>query len=591
VISKVRIGCTSSYNIQPKGSILQGQRGGNWVDIHDFEVPNHHSGTSSFDEIIVPGDNRAGFSSVRVFFKERWGNSGGDYMLIASLKLMGKTLQDIESATASWVPGLRMTTPQGLVHLKATPQKDYVEGKVKVGKKGSMTYRAKLVEDDKMEFTCAFVDRNSFSRKEEHVFNATRMPFLDLESYGEMHLKLDEDGRMVSKLKLANHDVFGSLTYASRANAGDLHKYPLVLGRKGDTWKIGRVGLWQQSESTAMMYTSSARGLFENVIPPATDWKPYFTTTKTGGEMPAPALVHSKTQSPTWLRHAKEQAVKRWKAQLAVSTLPRPLQEPPKIFSAEGDMCIICGDDLEVGTEQLCRSNQCSGKVCRGCTEEYIKHSVEANSYMCTVIRCAACSERVPGSFWEPFASDDSKSKYLRNATTSLYFAQGGRSTWFVDDNAVQRFKPKQDDMVEELMAMAKDKDKDLVVALAAYHRGTTTADQFVSVLESSISPDHIIPKFRDIACLFLDIERRAGFQIAWLYKHPRMADGVCFKCKEPHDGQTCEQFNEEKYKDVEIKCCPRCGVATQKSFHCDHMVCVCGHEYKWTTLAAWGSS
>ena len=97
---------------------------------------------------------------------------------------------------------------------------------------------------------------------------------------------------------------------------------------------------------------------------------------------------------------------------------------------------------------------------------------MEANSYMCTVIRCAACSERVPGSFWEPFASDDSKSKYLRNATTSLYFAQGGRSTWFVDDSAVERFKPKQDDMVEELMAMAKDKDKDLVVALAAYHRG-----------------------------------------------------------------------------------------------------------------------
>ena len=129
------------------------------------------------------------------------------------------------------------------------------------------------------------------------------------------------------------------------------------------------------------------------------------------------------------------------------------------------------------------------------------------------------------------------------------------------------------------------------MVALAAYHRGDIESDKVIAAIDGHSTEPKMIPIIPKIASCFPDVERRAAFQISWYYRHPNMPDGSCFKCNAKHTGQTCAEFNEEKYKNVDVKFCPRCGVATQKSFACDHIICICGYQYHWQTLNRWGSS
>jgi hypothetical protein len=48
----------------------------------------------------------------------------------------------------------------------------------------------------------------------------------------------------------------------------------------------------------------------------------------------------------------------------------------------------------------------------------------------------------------------------------------------------------------------------------------------------------------------------------------------------------TCEEVQRNQLE-VECQFCPSCGVPTQKTEGCDHIICLCGHNWDWQSIPA----
>jgi len=274
---------------------------------------------------------------------------------------------------------------------------------------------------------------------------------------------------------------------------------------------------------------------------------------------------------------------------------PPPSQGPAPRASQGGEECAICMDTVPSGVSQACRNPSCGGFMHDECQADYFHNVVEGSRYQCASMRCAACAERLPREFWGPEARQADKTKYDQNARTVLW--DGYHGSHLGGACSPQTFAQIKGP-VDKVKEVFGERATDVLVAIAAYHRGQIDVDYFIEVLDRFAPVADIqrvfgnnTNKLTSMQYFFPDMERRACFQIHWYYKHPMDASGWCFKCKARHRDQTCAEFNNAQYGNVNIKYCPRCGVATQKSFNCDHMICICGHQYHWNTLSAWSSS
>lgn len=66
----------------------------------------------------------------------------------------------------------------------------------------------------------------------------------------------------------------------------------------------------------------------------------------------------------------------------------------------------------------------------------------------------------------------------------------------------------------------------------------------------------------------------------------------MCFLCEHSWSGRAGDPEGSNELQDCEVlvKCCPSCNVPISKNGGCDHMTCVCGHQFWWTTLKAYGT-
>lgn len=87
---------------------------------------------------------------------------------------------------------------------------------------------------------------------------------------------------------------------------------------------------------------------------------------------------------------------------------------------------------------------------------------------------------------------------------------------------------------------------------------------------------------------LVTDLERRAALQLAYLRWWPKIytpcCDApMCFKCKVEghHEGLTCEERQRQEAT-IDCQFCPGCGVPTQRTEGCTHMICLCGEHWTW---------
>mmetsp|Transcript_168280 Transcript_168280/g.540643 ORF Transcript_168280/g.540643 Transcript_168280/m.540643 type:complete len:425 (-) Transcript_168280:150-1424(-) len=91
-----------------------------------------------------------------------------------------------------------------------------------------------------------------------------------------------------------------------------------------------------------------------------------------------------------------------------------------------------------------------------------------------------------------------------------------------------------------------------------------------------------------DVLPLIDDVERRTALHLAQLRRYPKIWTPCChmeycFKCQVGswHDGRTCEQVLEREAA-VEVQFCEGCGVPTQRTEGCSHMICLCGASWTW---------
>merc|ERR1712048_208594 len=80
----------------------------------------------------------------------------------------------------------------------------------------------------------------------------------------------------------------------------------------------------------------------------------------------------------------------------------------------------------------------------------------------------------------------------------------------------------------------------------------------------------------------------------------PRCQQAICFKCRsEWHEGMSClqYQFCASKHVDEVTKFCRKinwmrcfqCGHVVEKKAGCNHMTCICGHQFCYLCGTKWG--
>ncbi|KAK3270646.1 hypothetical protein CYMTET_20958 [Cymbomonas tetramitiformis] len=274
--------------------------------------------------------------------------------------------------------------------------------------------------------------------------------------------------------------------------------------------------------------------------------------------------------------------------------------------SCESTPCYT--SDLHQG-EQLCESPECSLKCCHQCLMDYLKTKVQESRFTCVAIKCPApdCARHIPTKTWRRFVAPDVYMMYYESAKAALSMRCiecDDTQSRLVEDDVAEQARTKLTDRNKEFLLQLADKDrKKLQRACKRYARRTLEANAVVEVLaevfaagrcedEDDQKPPRELEKLMNyvIPAQLEDVERRAGLQLAFLRRFPKVHYRccrnvrVCFKCKMAghHPGQTCQDRMRAEYKDHNIQYCPSCNVPTIRSQGCTSMVCVCGHGYEW---------
>jgi hypothetical protein len=134
----------------------------------------------------------------------------------------------------------------------------------------------------------------------------------------------------------------------------------------------------------------------------------------------------------------------------------------------------------------------------------------------------------------------------------------------------------------------------------AAFAAGLGSADDMLDALTGLGSADEMLAALdapadtsesddlKTVLQLISDVERRCTLHLTALRRDPKIVtpccgEMYCFKCKiaSHHDGMTCEEVQQMELE-VECQFCPWCGIATQKTEGCEHIICICGRDWEW---------
>jgi len=268
--------------------------------------------------------------------------------------------------------------------------------------------------------------------------------------------------------------------------------------------------------------------------------------------------------------------------------------------------CCICleqqsGEDLYY--EGLCGNRDCTGTFCGACLSAYFADAASYSRFTVLPVRCpaAGCNRRVPTERWAKLAPAESIEAYEMGARASLNFrcpecheAGSLLAEHYIDEGL-------RTEAVEKFLARNRRSsfaaERALRRCWAAFAVGMATADEvldaLLAVLGCASISDLQAGQFRGALSLIPDVERRCALHLACVRRHPQIwtpccGAAVCLRCQVAghHEGMTCEEVQRDQ---LEVACqfCPSCGVPTQKSEGCNHIICLCGAHWEWETPQA----
>jgi len=62
----------------------------------------------------------------------------------------------------------------------------------------------------------------------------------------------------------------------------------------------------------------------------------------------------------------------------------------------------------------------------------------------------------------------------------------------------------------------------------------------------------------------------------------------MCFMCEYQWRAEQSQKLKNTIHLPEEVKPCPRCNVLIEKEGGCDHMTCLCGYDFVWSTGEMW---
>jgi len=225
---------------------------------------------------------------------------------------------------------------------------------------------------------------------------------------------------------------------------------------------------------------------------------------------------------------------------------------------------------------------------------------VETTRYTVRSMRCPSpfCRRRIPMEKWMPYLQPEHQALYTQGAQDLLNLRCSEcdtTGTLFVDTVSSEERPAKLKALYSQAKGLGGVESIDaLKQKWARYADGLGNADEvcdaLLSMMQMGIS-DLVVKKpnlLNSILQLIPDVERRCTLHLECLRRCPKIVTpccqhNFCWKCKISghHEGLTCEEVQRAELE-VECQFCPGCGVATQKTEGCDHIVCLCGTEWTW---------
>jgi len=290
-------------------------------------------------------------------------------------------------------------------------------------------------------------------------------------------------------------------------------------------------------------------------------------------------------------------------AELASGGLQDECRNTATVYGSEvrSWKCCICLEQhsgLDSCYEGLCGSRDCNDAFCGVCVSAYFADAASYSRFTVLPIRCpaAGCKRRVPTERWAKLAPSESFEAYEQGARASLnfrcpecheagsllvdHYIDGGLRT-----EAVENFLALYRRSSFAAERALRRRWRDFAVGIATPNE---MLDALLAVLGCASILDLKPAQLRGALSLIPDVERRCALHLACVRRHPQIwtpccGAAVCLRCQLAghHEGMTCEEVQRDQLE-VECQFCPSCGVATQKTEGCSHIICLCGADWEW---------
>mmetsp|Transcript_124092 Transcript_124092/g.397113 ORF Transcript_124092/g.397113 Transcript_124092/m.397113 type:complete len:1364 (+) Transcript_124092:73-4164(+) len=285
--------------------------------------------------------------------------------------------------------------------------------------------------------------------------------------------------------------------------------------------------------------------------------------------------------------------------------------------AAGGQSCGICMCEPEdARLWSLCRNDTCSSRFCGICVGRYATTKVEEALHFVPSLRCPGCWCRISTSAWRPFVPEQTRTKYVANASALLTVrcarCDGTHSLLVEDSEDLDGCTAREDAIMSRVLKEEPEDSHELRRAWREFSMGQSHADQLLGKLvdtaeQTGLSADgpegalegQLSAALRlflmELIALVTDIERRVTLHLAVLRRYPKIrtkccGQKMCYKCKVKgwHPKVSCED-RQRRFLTIDavgIQPCPMCGVPTQKTEGCNEVRCVCGHTWSWSEKA-----
>ena len=260
----------------------------------------------------------------------------------------------------------------------------------------------------------------------------------------------------------------------------------------------------------------------------------------------------------------------------------------------------------------MCKSQECSHKMCRECIKDYVSHCVTGSKNMpynfLKPIKCPNhpnCKEIVTYETWSTYATKEIIGSYHKKCRDWLSIRCTSchtPHTLFCEKS----YKPQFQQVLNELLSPQNSKRNIILPAscpkdlFQAFLRSEISAQDFIHKVFGThdvTKPDtttikNLRQRIKDhetIASQIKSIEKRFRFQSQFYYTFRSCITTctckrrMCYYCKSnSHPGISCAENQARSPHVGQVNACPRCGIAIVKHDGCRSVKCVCGHSFNW---------